>query len=754
MKSVITFESLEDRSMPAVLFSPSLIQYQDVDGDWAEIRITQPLFTPENINSILKFDVGSVDGTSSSKQQLQSINLFSLRSNQGFIDLTVTTQAGRRGTGNGRIDVGGIDYYYYPFVEQLAVRDLTINGDLGYLFIGNTVSGEQALRNLRVYSLGVNNTSQGGVLDVNGHDDQIRTISFAGDVEHILVERDVFRTRMQHVLYHVSYAAQIQSLSILGSVISSQFSFDQLETLRIRGNVTAVGSVANSIEVTSITAARIGNALVEGSIRASGSPGIQAAIQLNYIDKLTVRGSVTADTSGSLTQVSITARDAVFHGNIVGGVGGLSWSENSGIEIIIDSLDATDLRYGSLLIKGSMQAAVIVNKNLARIHVLGSVYSQVQQNAPFFSIGPDAHVKELKVDRNIRTTQSNNLQYLIQATGKLDRVIIGGDVTVNSNYQPEGYNIIPAFWSDHPIQYVFHRNVSQAFIFAKSTLSVRIAGNYVNGYIFGYQGIQRVSIGGHFTSSADSQFFGVRSVESIGEIDIGGSVKIDDPKSEMVFQAGYTFPGATTQVANIGKFHVGGSFISERRFDVFDDARTDLPGVYASGSIGVIEIGGQVRNINLFATGQSGQDAIHQLYVGGDVRGAVISAGRSSYSLSDGHSPSSGIGQIRIRGSLIASIISVGASSGWDSQFFTEDDVRLADITGQSALGTIHTIRIDGTVLGDIATSRSYGISADRIQSLRIGGQRIRLQTGPLNDLLLLDTLQQVRVRERLPAPS
>ncbi len=71
--AIAVLECLERRELPAALMNPHRVSYQDKDGDMATVYFSLPLLTESNVNSIFKFDVGSVNNSLNSKQQLKQI---------------------------------------------------------------------------------------------------------------------------------------------------------------------------------------------------------------------------------------------------------------------------------------------------------------------------------------------------------------------------------------------------------------------------------------------------------------------------------------------------------------------------------------------------------------------------------------------------------------------------------------------------------------------------------------------------------
>lgn len=742
------FEALEDRSLPAVLLNPYTVYFQDTDGDFAQVRINKPLFTEETVNEILHFDTGSVDGSQDIRQQLQLIDLWEWRTQLTNLDISVTLQSTAEHTGNHRVDVGGIAARVWSGPGGQSMGDITVAGDLGYLSVGYNVGDTLAMRRLHVYSLGQRDDSQGGILDHNHHVSQIKEINLAGDVESIEVDEDIVKVSVGHSIYIAPYRAHINSIRVGGSIFSSQFNLGSVDDFYIGGDITVFGTKTNSSELTAIGAERIKRMEIVGSIVTSGLPDCLAGITISYVDLLTVRGQVLTDQSGSISKTYLSFRSAIFHGNVSGGVGGLSWGPNAGIELIVDSLITPVQQFGTLTFKGDMQAAIIVKKNLNRLEVQGTMFSDAMRHASFIQIDPEARVKEIIIRNGIRTAVANEGQDLIASSGRLDSVTVYGDVNLQADLTGEHY-LLPRIIANTGT-YRFFGNVSNLDFQVSSLLSLEITGNSINCPIFSHGYIGRVTIGGNYTAQTGLRHFGIKAVLSINSIVIHGNVQIEQATSGMNFVAGYVVPGTPPVKANLREFIVRGNFTADSRFDPYDDSRSDVPGIYVSGLSNRISIGGNLVNANIFVTGVSRRNAVNSLTVGGDIVNSVITAGRSLYSETEGHAISSGFGAIRIRGSMVSSVVAAGISAGPDFRFFTEDDQRLSQITSSYGLAVIHSFRVDGTITAETDLDRRYGVMTDWIKHASVAGDRLYLLSGPRNDLILFDALQRVRITERL----
>jgi hypothetical protein len=107
-----------------------------------------------------------------------------------------------------------------------------------------------------------------------------------------------------------------------------------------------------------------------------------------------------------------------------------------------------------------------------------------------------------------------------------------------------------------------------------------------------------------------------------------------------------------------------------------------------------------------------------------------------------------GLGKVVIKGNLEASSIVAGATAGADGFFGNGDDALIAG--GNEVIAKIASITIKGAVLGSAAAADHFGIVAEELGKLKIGGVLQPLIEGPGNDLagIPLGTTDDVRARE------
>ena len=78
-RSLQIVEGLETRTLLASIMTANTLTYQDIDGDTVSVTFSKPILTsPAVANSIFTFSAGNVNGSNTTKQQLQTINLTGL----------------------------------------------------------------------------------------------------------------------------------------------------------------------------------------------------------------------------------------------------------------------------------------------------------------------------------------------------------------------------------------------------------------------------------------------------------------------------------------------------------------------------------------------------------------------------------------------------------------------------------------------------------------------------------------------------
>ncbi len=145
--AITVLECLERRELPAALMNPHRVSYQDKDGDMATVYFSLPLLTESNVNSIFKFDVGSVNNSLNSKQQLKQILIPADAVFDG-LQISIELEGEADAIGNNQVDVGEI------IANGVDLEAVNIEGDLGRIMVGDSNFSTAGLNSLNVVSLG------------------------------------------------------------------------------------------------------------------------------------------------------------------------------------------------------------------------------------------------------------------------------------------------------------------------------------------------------------------------------------------------------------------------------------------------------------------------------------------------------------------------------------------------------------------------------------------------------------------------
>jgi len=270
--------------------------------------------------------------------------------------------------------------------------------------------------------------------------------------------------------------------------------------------------------------------------------------------------------------------------------------------------------------------------------------------------------------------------------------------------------------------------------------------------------LARVKVHGHL-GQIDA---GTRSGPALGKLDVR---TLGVPASEAPADAPESLLNG-----GLGKLRVRDDFRGARlvaagidagfgRIQIEGDATTNGAagaGIFARGSIGAVEIGGQILGSAdaPFLVVARGADAlngvpvtaIRAVSVAGDVGFAQILAGAD---LQQGNvNANVQIGRIVVEGAWRSSSVAAGIDPGFDFLFGTGDDSSFSG--GSSTISRIAKITIKGSVFGTDTLNDHFGFVAEELGKLKIAGSRIPLTPGAHNDVegTLLGATGDVRARE------
>lgn len=263
-RTLLRLQQLEAREVPATMVSPSSITYQDADGDSVTVRLSHPVLTMANVNTVFEFDQGTVDGVNTQKQQLRLINLAAAPATTKPIGVTVTAIRSVPNGGDGFAAVG--------YVNGIG-RDLGrvgIDGDLGQVDAGDTDEVTTGLASLLAQSVGrYGLTTQGGVPNL--------VSSITGPLGAWTIRGDMVGTNLK-VSANDAANGRAGSITLGGSLIGKTAQTARIDasgavkSISIGGNVEgSTGDNSGFIEpLGGVGSIRIGGSVLGGDGYGSG----------------------------------------------------------------------------------------------------------------------------------------------------------------------------------------------------------------------------------------------------------------------------------------------------------------------------------------------------------------------------------------------------------------------------------------------------------------------------------------------------
>ena len=272
-------EPLESRIAPATFVNPHIVTYTDLHGDAVTIDSSLPIFTSSNASSLLHFNTGSVNGSNTTDQQLQTVDLTSLTSKQVSGDsISVTYHQ----------TVAGQSFANVGFIESnFSLGHVTVQGDLGRIeagVIGPANVSSVGLTSLSVYSLG----AQGTTTQATGGN---LLSSIYGSIGTITVQQDILNAQIV-VTSNTDGAVtngNVSSIHIGGNLTGTVNTTDSESNVITSGNITTSGNVGSIF---------IGGNMNGGSGTSSGSLKIGGRLGSLTVDGSIIGYTVSGDTTG------------------------------------------------------------------------------------------------------------------------------------------------------------------------------------------------------------------------------------------------------------------------------------------------------------------------------------------------------------------------------------------------------------------------------------------------------------------------
>jgi hypothetical protein len=257
--------------------------------------------------------------------------------------------------------------------------------------------------------------------------------------------------------------------------------------------------------------------------------------------------------------------------------------------------------------------------------------------------------------------------------------------------------------------------------------------------LFAPKNLASLVIGGSLIGGATDFSGSVFVLGTLGPVSIAGNLQGGSATgTASLVDAGHLQGGRIVSV------HIGGSIIAGTDTTSGDFhgngailALNDLGPVTVTGSL----IGNSTNPVVISArgqavvpTGSTADVAIASLTVGGRVEFADILAGYNENLAAV--NPDAQVGAVKVGGDWVASNLAAGVDAGSDGLFGTADDILSTGTNNARILASIASVTIQGQALGTVGGSDHFGIVAQKIGALSVGGTLLPLTSG--TDVLAL----------------
>jgi hypothetical protein len=794
-------EFLEARIAPATLISPKAISYTDTDGDAVTVKLSKAVLTEANAATVFVFNSAFTDTTA---QQLQSINLATL-SSDGISVKLVAKASGGNGDGFaavgeinssgfavgkvkldgdlGRISAGSsapvavksltvISIGRYSTATQVTggTLDSTFTGDVGKIAAKQDIRGANIDINGRLGGLAIAGSLIGTSLDA-----ERGVIAVSGDIGKIKVGKHIIGGDSSSANASITAGGTIGNVSVRGSIVASATSLSQNARLsaeafgpiKIGGDLRGgqgsnsgainasvnTGSVAGKIEASSetdaiplaaptsggIIALRIGGSIIGGTGTSSGT------ITADGIGGVKISGDIRGGegiSSGGLTVT--TLRSLAVGGSVVGDDG-----DRSGVVFVGGDSGKVkisgDIRGGLGLSSGRVEArGVLASVALGGSLVGGDILPLVPvENGPVVESVPvlggsgqiisGGDMGRIKIGHDVVGGDADDSGKIASA-GKLAGLTIRGSVVGGAGDQiasisagADGFAIASQISSVDDMGPV------------KIGHDVRGGDGIGGGHIYTDGALASISMGGSLRGGTATQTGRISADETIGVVKMRGGI----------FGGAGAESGAVVTQATIGSMTIGLDLASGNGIGSGHIGAQTIGTLKIAGAV----IGNEAHTAVISATGTANPSndtaavAIRSVSIGGRIElGQILAGADETGTITNADAQ---IGTIAIGGDWVRSDASAGVLANGEGGFGTADDTLAAG--GGSVLAKIARITIKGQILGTPESQSAtdhYGIVAEQVGFVSVGGTAIDLQFGPHNDAKDVGVTGDVTIRE------
>jgi hypothetical protein len=742
-----SIELLECREMPAAFVNPTSMKYRDWDGDSVVVTLSKPLLTAGNVATIFTLD--SAFGTVG-PQQLRTIDLTSLGAIATGTSITLTAVRNSTTGGDGFAALGQV------IASGLDVGFIAIDGDVGRIQAGDGTTSTPGVLALTAQSLGRFGTSTGAV--------DLHTI-IQGKLGALTIRSDV-REAFVDVLGGDN--GDIGKIAIGGSLLGGQATnsgriaaSSDIGVVVIKGNVSGANG-QNSASITA-TGGKLASVTIGGDLQSafgfqSGlvfASAAMGAIKIvgNVSGEIVTKGSLASVTiNGDLTGETTFTRGRIFSGGTMGAVringdviggSGLNAGEIFSTSTLASVKIGGDLRGG-----GSKTGRIYSEDAMGAIEIGGNVNGSAgAETGEIFSNGTLASV----------TIGGDLLGGTGPDSGRIFAGLAMGAIKINGNLTGGGFRsgqiITNSGFASVFIGGDLRGGTEQKGGFISATGAsgtIKIQGDVVGGDdaftgSISAGSLVGVTVGGDLKGGTGSPSGLILSTGGVGTVKIAGSVIGGSPTGNNALQdSGYI------QAQRIRSLTIGGSLIS----GVDSNASTfaNNGAIRVTDDIGTATIGNIIGNVTnpaiISARGQAVQTAtdvaIGKLTVKGRVEFAQIQAGFNVTGV--GVNADAQMGPVRVGSDWIASSLVAGtiASNG---KFGDGDDAAIAG--GNAAINSrIVSLTIGGQALGTVGGTDAFGIVAQTVGTVKVGGTIVPTIRGNDNDDFAIGITGDFKVNE------
>lgn len=726
----------------ALLVNASTVTYVDSDSDRVTVKLSKPLLTAGNVDSVFKFDLGVINGTESLRT-LQGIDLTPLATPGIGITVTAVRPQGFDGLfSDGLANVG------YIKATGFNVGAVSIAGDLGQIDAGSGSGTAPAVASLKVRTMGrFDLTTQPA--SSGGFTPSLKS-ELLGALGSLTVTTDMKGATIE-VAGNNLVKGKIGAVTVGGSMLRASISADD-----------GIGAV------------KIGGDLAGGA--ATGTGVLQT---LGAIASVTINGSLlggTAATTGAIRaeQTSTGSIGALrIAGNVLGGIGNDNANVIAGKSLstvnIGGSLFGTNGSTAEVLSLGAM-GAVTIGHNLlggsgtnsafvsssggamGAVTVGGSLIGRVgDSSAAFNSTGTMGAVK---IGHNIRGGPGQETAK-ITADEFMPSVTVGGSVyggALTRSGTILGDGGLGSVKIGHDLvggAGIRTGAIATTDVAGKAATSVSIGGSLIGG------------TGGNTTAGSGE----IRSLGSLGAITIGR-----DFLGGSITGATGNLTGSGVIQANAGRIasvSIGGSIISGLDTSTGGNlinnttirANDDLGALTVKGSIyGHASVFGDTP-VLITARAQkvpiAARDlAIGSVTVGGPVHLANILAGFSVTGVAT--NANAQIGAVKVTGNWLLSNLAAGIENYGANGVIGggDDNLNFGNIDDHAIGSAMNPIsKIASITIGGVAAGSSdaghYGFSARTIGAFKSAGFVAPLKATGARDIVELSpSTGDVTIRE------